>query len=145
MPKPQPRRVVGQTRDAGFQIGVRRTLPIAPEDAWRLLISAAGVRLWLGDGPELRFELGAAYQRADGARGAVRVFNPGQHLRLTWQPAGWARPSTIQLRVIPNRTSTTIAFHQEWLPGPAERERQRAHFTAVLAELEQHLAAELPE
>ncbi|HNP70796.1 MAG TPA: SRPBCC domain-containing protein [Kouleothrix sp.] len=135
----------GQTRDAGFQIGVRRTLPIDPADAWRFLTSAAGVRLWLGAGPELRFAPGAAYQRDDGARGEVRVFRPGQHLRLTWQPPEWQHPSTIQLRVLASRTGATVAFHQEWLPGPAEREQRRAHFAGVLDAIERGVAAELAE
>jgi len=32
-------RPVGLTKDAGYQIGVRRTLPIHHEDAWRVLTS----------------------------------------------------------------------------------------------------------
>ncbi len=43
-------RPVGLTRDAGWQIGVSRTLPIDLETAWKLLTSRMGLGLWLGEG-----------------------------------------------------------------------------------------------
>lgn len=39
---------VGQTKDAGFQIGARKTAAIPLEEAWDLLISPGGLRVWLG-------------------------------------------------------------------------------------------------
>ena len=136
---PGKQRTVGQTRRAGFQIGARRTLPLDPAAAWRLLTSDTGVRLWLGDTADMRFEPGAAYELADGTRGEVRVCRPGGHVRLTWQPLGWARASTIQIRVIPSGPNATVAFHQEWLPGAPEREQRRRHYQAVLDELERRI------
>src|SRR5581483_9539508 len=133
--------VTGQTHDAGFQVGVRRTLPIAYDEAWRLITGAAGLRLWLGEAGHLRLAKGARYQLADGAHGEVRVYQPNHHLRLTWQPTGWERPSTIQVRVLPKGASTTIAFHHEGLPDSAAREQRRRHYEAVLRELEQQLPA----
>lgn len=130
------RRAVGQTKDAGFQIGARRTLPIAPELAWRLLTSASGLRLWLGETAGLSFTPGTTYLLGDGTRGEVRVSRHNHHARLTWQPVGWERPSTIQVRVIAAGANTTIAFHQEWLPGTAEREQRRAVFAAALDQIE---------
>jgi uncharacterized protein YndB with AHSA1/START domain len=130
-------RPVGQTKDTGWQIGARRTFPIPLEDAWRLVTSPDGLRLWLGDAPTLDFTTGAAFSLPDGASGEMRVFKPNSHLRLTHHPPGWPRPSTIQLRVIPNKDKTVIAFHQEHLPGPEEREQRRLHFLAALDKLEQ--------
>ncbi|WP_338130985.1 TetR family transcriptional regulator [Cohnella rhizosphaerae] len=40
---------VGKTKDAGYQIGVRRTLPVTVEEAWRFLTDAKGMRVWLGE------------------------------------------------------------------------------------------------
>ena len=125
-------RIVGQTRDTGFQIGVRRTLAVSLDDAWRRLTSPEGVRAWLGEG-DLSWDKRAPYRLADGSGGEVRVFEAGHHLRLTWQPPDWPRASTIQLRVIPAAGGkTTVAFHQEHLPGPDEREARRQHFAAAL-------------
>jgi uncharacterized protein YndB with AHSA1/START domain len=136
------RRAVGQTADVGFNIGVRRTLPIPADEAWRLLTSAEGVRGWLGGAPELRWEKGETYRLQDGAEGEVRVFKPGSHLRITWGPKKWPRPSVIQVRVTPSgEHKTVVSFHQEHLPGAAEREERRRFFDAALDALQKRVAA----
>jgi uncharacterized protein YndB with AHSA1/START domain len=129
-------RTIGQTRDAGFQIGARRTLPIPLAEAWRLLMSREGLQIWLSDSLDMDLAKGAVYRLADGTSGMVSVYEPNSHLRMTWHPPAWPRPSIIQLRVIPNGERTTISFHQEHLPGPNEREERRAHYTAALDNLE---------
>lgn len=135
-------RPVGLTRDTGYQIGVRRTLPITLADAWALLFSPEGLALWLGNGAALPWppDKGAQYRLPDGAQGEIRVFKPLSHIRITWQPEGWARASTIQVRVMPaNGDRAVIAFHQEHLPDGAAREARRAHFSAALDALEARL------
>jgi uncharacterized protein YndB with AHSA1/START domain len=114
---------------------MRRTLPVSLDDAWRLVTSAQGARAWLGAGSAPRFARGESYALADGSGGEVRVVAPNSHLRLTWRPRGWARASTIQVRVIPAGERTTIALHQENLPSAAARDVRRAHFAAALDEL----------
>lgn len=134
--------VTGETADTGFQIGLQRTLPLAPDEAWRLLMSAEGVRAWLCGDPKVRWEKGARYTLQDGSTGEVRVFNAGSHLRMTWQPEGWARASTIQVRVAPaSGGRSVLSFHQEHLPGPAERETRRAFFAAAADALQRQIAA----
>lgn len=136
------KRVLGQTAETGFQIGVRRTLPLATDDAWRLLTSPQGVRAWLGDARGFAAEKGAAYTTPDGARGEVRVAKPGSHLRVTWQPPGWPRASTIQVRVMPAGAKTTFSFHEEHLPGAGEREERRRHYESVLDALQSQAGIE---
>lgn len=138
----QSERPTGLTQDVGFQIGVRRTLPIQFENAWQLLTSNEGLNIWLGSTAALDFSKGATYQLADGSRGEVRVFSPDSHLRITWQPEGWSSASTIQVRVMPKGNRTVIAFHQEHLSGAAEREVRRAHFKSALDELERIIRRE---
>ncbi|MDI3341228.1 MAG: SRPBCC domain-containing protein [Sphaerobacter sp.] len=134
------RRVVGQTAQSGFQVGVRRTLPFAAEAVWAVLCSPAGMTVWLG-GP-VALEPGTRYTLADGTFGEVRVYRPGSHIRLTWQPPGWAQPSTLQVRVLPARTGTTLSFHQERMRGPAERAAMKAHWVQVIARLAELLRAQ---
>jgi uncharacterized protein YndB with AHSA1/START domain len=130
------RKIVGQTKDAGFQIGARKTFAVTPHHAWDVLTSTAGIALWLGDVADLRLEPGETYRTADGAEGEVRVVNTGGHFRLTWRPKGWDRPSLIQVRVIPSGVKTVISFHQEHLRGPKEREEMRQRWHKVLGELQ---------
>ncbi len=117
-------RPVGLTRDVGYQIGARRTLPIALEAAWALLFSDAGLRLWLGEDSGFTFAKGEPYALPDGTVGEGRVYNRYSHVRFTWQPPGWERASTIQVRLIPNKGRTVFAFHQEHLPDSAARCRR---------------------
>lgn len=137
----RPRRAAGQTRDAGFQVGARRTIAVAPAQAWVFLVSPAGAALWLGDTGGAALGAGVRFEGADGA-GQVSVFEPGSHLRLSWQPGGWPRPSIIQLRVLANGARATVAFHQEHMPGPAEREQRQQHFAAALGRIAAALGSE---
>jgi len=133
---PQGERPTGLTKDAGYQIGARRTLPVGHQDAWAILTSVDGLAVWLGPVARMDWAKGATYQLPDGSQGQVRVFRPDSHLRISWQPVGWERASIIQMRVIPRGDRTTIAFHQEHLPGQREREERRAHFQSALDQLE---------
>jgi hypothetical protein len=130
------RRTLGQTADGGFQIGVRRTVAMTPDEAWRRVASPEGVRAWLGDAPGLSLEKGARYATGGGCTGEVRVSKPGSHVRITRREPGWARASTIQVRIIPAGERSTISFHEERLPAVADREERRRHYQAALDALE---------
>jgi uncharacterized protein YndB with AHSA1/START domain len=115
---------------------VRKTFPISLEQAWKLITSPEGVKLWLGEVEGFRLVKGLSYQTADGARGEVRVVNPRENIRLTWQPPEWVQASIIQVRVIPGgREKTVISFHQEKIPDEAEREKMRQRWEKALGEL----------
>src|SRR5690606_35499435 len=117
-------RVEGQTAEAGFEIGVSRTVPLPVDEAWRRLTAPDCVRAWPGGGPSLRFEVGEAYRLADGTTGEVRVAVAGDRLRVTRRPDGWPRVSTIQLRVTPKGGKTVVAFHtRSTCPAPRSERR----------------------
>ena len=125
-------REVGQTRDAGFQIGVSRTLPLPPDMVWQFLTGPAGRALWLGDGVRLDVARGAPYTTADGTTGEVRGYQEGARLRLTHRPAGADAETTVQVTVSASGTGTVLRFHQERLADPAAREDRRRHWQAVM-------------
>jgi len=133
---------IGKIRDAGYQVGARRTMPVHFEQAWKLIISPDAVKIWLSDSPALRFIKGATYHLTDGSSGEIRVFKPNSHLRMTWKPKDWKKPSTLQIRIIPNGNKTVFAFHQENLPGPEAREQRLVFFKSVLDRLEQLIRSE---
>jgi uncharacterized protein YndB with AHSA1/START domain len=129
------RRTTGETADAGFQIGVQRTLDIDAEQAWSWLTSPEGVRAWLGEADNLHWKEREPFALEGRGEAEVRVFLPGERLRIAWNPPEWARPATIQLRVEAKGERALVAFHEENLPGPDEREERRAHFKAALEHL----------
>jgi uncharacterized protein YndB with AHSA1/START domain len=124
--------MVGQTKDVGFVIGVSKTLPFPVERVWGLLTSPDGVRLWLGEGARLGTAKGDRYETADGTIGELRSFHEHDRVRLTWRPVSWDHDTTVQVAVRAEGDRTMLRFHQEWLAGPQERERQRDHWRAVM-------------
>jgi uncharacterized protein YndB with AHSA1/START domain len=127
--------VVGQTKDAGFEIGVSKTVPFSVERVWELLTSREGVRLWLGEA-ELGTKKGDRYKTSTGVEGEIRSYHEHDRLRLTWRPADWTHDTTVQIAVTPkDETKTTVTFHQEWLASTTEREQQRVHWRAVLTKV----------
>lgn len=97
---------VGKTKDAGWQIGVSRTVPVPLDEAWSRLEQ---VESWLGEAPD-----------------DVRSHHPHDRIRLGWQG------TIVQTTVRPAATGTTVRFHQERLPDADARARQREHWRGVL-------------
>ncbi|WP_067975970.1 SRPBCC domain-containing protein [Nocardiopsis trehalosi] len=118
----------GLTKDAGWQVGVSRTLPHPPSVVWDFISGSEGVALWLGPGAVLTPDPGAPYRTDDGTAGEVRGYRPGDRIRVTHGP------TTVQVAVAPAARpgSTVLRFHQERMADAAERERRRAHWRRVL-------------
>jgi len=130
------RREVGHTRDAGWEIGVSKTIHRPVGEVWDFVTSPAGIALWLGEGVTLLSEPGAGYETTTGVQGEMRSFRDLDRLRLTWQPADWAHDTTLQLAVRATGTDrTTLVVHQERLVDASEREQQRRHWQGVVAAL----------
>ena len=107
------KKVVGQTLDVGFEIGVQKTLAIAPTHVWAFLLSAKGLQIWLGAITKLPTKPDEAYATTDGTMGEIRSIEPGKKLRLTWKPADVKDISTLQITVIRSGKKTLLRFHHE--------------------------------
>jgi uncharacterized protein YndB with AHSA1/START domain len=133
------KRVPGETTAGGFQVGVQRTVPLAPAQAWALLTGRP--ELWLGEDARIEFQEGASYEVPAGgdlpaASGEVRVVKPGDRLRMTWHPEGWEAPATLQLSLSePRPGACAIQAHLEKLPDPDAREASRERWRGVLARI----------
>jgi uncharacterized protein YndB with AHSA1/START domain len=130
----------GRTKDAGWEVGVRTTVPAPPHTVWEFLLGA-GLPVWLGEIAELPTEKGAGYVTKDGVSGTIRSFSPGLRVRLGWQPDDWPHDTTLQLTVRESPSGTTIAFHQEKLADRQERKMMLGHWKNVAAALEAHFSA----
>lgn len=124
---------VGKTAAAGFQVGVRRTFPLSPQEAWDLLASSEGMKYWIGVVDGLELLPGQTFVSREGTAGELRVVKPQEQLRMKWQRAGWKHPSTLQIRIIPaSPGKTTISFHQEKLEDMHARETMKKYWEAAL-------------
>jgi uncharacterized protein YndB with AHSA1/START domain len=130
----------GLTKDAGWELGVRRTVPAPLDEVWDYLLGE-GLPLWLGR-TELGRTKGDSYRTDTGTTGEIRGFTDRRRIRLTWRPAGWDHDSTLQLTVLEAAGGTTIAMHQERLASRAEREELLPHWHRVIDDLERNLAPE---
>ncbi|PJJ72200.1 uncharacterized protein YndB with AHSA1/START domain [Diaminobutyricimonas aerilata] len=127
---------VGLTRDAGWQIGVSRTVERSAEEVWRFLTSPDGIAIWLGEGVASIPDRGSPFETTAGVRGETRSLHELDRVRLTWRPRNWDHDTTLQLVVrSAGAGRARITVHQERLADAAERELQRGHWKGVVAAL----------
>lgn len=125
---------IGQTKDIGFQFGIRKTIPISTEKAWDFLFSESGLKIWLGN-LKNELEIKKEYETENGISGLVRVFKAYSHIRLNWKLKKWENMSTVQIRVIGNSKRATIAIHQEKLLGSEQRSEMKEYWGLIMNKL----------
>lgn len=124
-----------KSKDSGWDVGVRQTVPARVEDVWAFLIGD-GLPVWLGEASLPRTK-GETYRTADAVVGEVRSFTEGSKVRLTWRPADWPHDTTLQVSVKEVASGTTIIIHHERLTDRDERRMMLGHWKNVAS----HLAA----
>jgi len=129
----------GLTKDAGYQAGVRKTIPLTLHDIWNFLFSEKGIQTWLGYYGELKWQRNQQYTTKYGTFICIRVYKELSHVRLKYRKKQWENSSTIQLRVVPSKSGTTISFHQEKLLDAEQRNEMKLHWDKVLHQIEKEL------
>lgn len=120
---------VGVTKDAGIQIGFRKTYSVSKQQAWDFFMSPEGLELWIGKCPSFRLAVGSEYESVEGISGKITVVESDHKLRLTWKRPEWDKPSRLQLYFLSTASGkTTIAIHQEMLEDVYIREIMRRHW-----------------
>lgn len=132
---------VGKTRDAGWQIGVSRSIAADVETVWEYLISPDGLMRWLGTGVPTPLSMGQRYETEDGTVGEVRSLRDLDRVRLTWQPADRPDHATVQVAVAPSKAGCSLRFHTERLYDSDERERMREHWRDIIDRIEADLTS----
>ena len=120
----------GPARDAGWDVGVRKTVPAPVAEVWTYLLGP-GLPMWLGEIPELPTKKGVRYRTADGVRGTIRGYAQQKNVRLTWQPEDWPHETTLQLTVTKAGEGTTIHIQHEDLADREERRMMVGHWHRV--------------
>jgi uncharacterized protein YndB with AHSA1/START domain len=131
------RRVLGQTQDGRFQIGVSKTIPASAETVWSYLESDAGREaLFSGAGGGFAELAELDGTTPEGAHVQTTTYVPSSHIRMRWQSPDWDSPSILQIRVTAKSDSKcTVSFHQEKLPSQVAREAMRDRWGATCATL----------
>lgn len=127
------RRVLGETKDAGFQIGVSKTLAVPREKLWRFLISGEGLKLWLGETDAFTPQPGSKYRF-----GEVRTVDPGVKIRLTYRQTEWEQSTVLQIYLdAKGKEKTSLRFHHEKLTDTEMREKMREYWKSVASKIEE--------
>lgn len=129
---------VGLTKDAGFQIGVRKTIDYSFDKVWNFFFSDEGVKIWLGN---LVTEVGIKkhYKTEEGIEGQINLFKLHSHIRLTWKRKDWENFSMLQIRIIRAKDKTTISFHQDKLLDEQQREEVKTYWEEKINRIEKLL------
>jgi hypothetical protein len=135
--KPRIADTTGLTKDAGWELGVRQTVPGPVPVVWAFLLGE-GLPIWLGDIASLPTEKGAAYETRDGVKGTIRGYTEGYRVRLGWQPQDWPHDTTLQVTVKEAPGGTTIGFHHDRLADRDERKMMLGHWKSVAAVIAGH-------
>lgn len=128
---------VGLTPDAGWELGVGRTLPAPADDVWRRLL-AEWLPQWLGveSVPQM---VGAPLRHHGRVRGRVIGCHVGRRVRVRWTPSTLDHETVFQVTLQKPPESglvgTVIAIHQERLLGPAARQGLLEQWTTALDQL----------
>ncbi|MGJ1407196.1 hypothetical protein [Sphingobacterium siyangense] len=111
---------VGLTKDAGWQFGIRKTLPANLETLWNVFFSDRGLSCW-----------------SEGVDQDFSTFNKYSHTRTKWKHKDFTEEANLQIRFIPskNQDKTTISFHVDKLKNESQREVTRAYWSKVIEDL----------
>jgi uncharacterized protein YndB with AHSA1/START domain len=131
-------KVVGDTKDAGFQFGLRKTFHISFDEVWNFMFSLNGLKIWLGS---LAIELSEKqdYKTKEGIEGEIRLIKVHSHIRLTWKKKGWDNVSQLQVRVMNTDGKTVIGFHQDHLSDANQRNEMKDHWNKVMEKISREL------
>ncbi|HEV7454453.1 MAG TPA: SRPBCC domain-containing protein [Candidatus Saccharimonadales bacterium] len=127
----------GKTRDRGWEIGVRRTLPMSARKLWETLVTQPGLGYWFSSDDDIVFHQGAQFETSEDTTAEVVGFKRGELIRMRWHPSSMNFPSTLQVRVLPSGKDAVLAFHHDRLESSEQREEMQEHWSDVIDQFEE--------
>ena len=130
------RRVTGQTADAGFQVGVSKTLPVSAEKIWDFLTSPAGFGIVTGEIIDPKKIREAERTGKTGIQYKITTLKPCSHLRMRWRLPDWKDYSILQVRVSEKGNGKTVLiFHQEKLADSVMQKEMKRYWKEQFTKL----------
>ncbi|KKO89223.1 hypothetical protein AAW12_24235 [Sphingobacterium sp. Ag1] len=111
---------IGLTKDAGWQFGIRKTVPTNIERLWEVFFSDRGLGYWT-EGVDQNFS----------------TFKEYSHIRTKWKHKNFEENAHLQIRFIPskNKDKTTISIHVDHLKNESQREVSKKYWSVVIENL----------
>jgi len=108
---------IGLTKDAGWQFGIRKTVPSNLGTVWNVFFSDRGLGYWSDDVDQ-----------------DFSTFKEFSHIRTKWRHKDFTESANLQIRFIPskNKDKTTISIHVDKLKNESQREVAREYWSKVI-------------
>ena len=68
----EPKKNIGQTKDSGWQFGLRKTFDLPQKDVWEFMFSDKGLNVWLGP-VKGDLETNKTFQTGEGLEGMIKL------------------------------------------------------------------------
>jgi activator of HSP90 ATPase len=133
-------KVVGLTKNVGFQFSITKTCTVSVDTAWDFLLSESGIALWLGDIHFDDFELNNPLTTKAGIEAKITIFKADSHLRLAWKPKHWDNNSFIEIRVLTNKGRAKLGLLHTHMTSIEQREEVKAYWAKIMHEISLELA-----
>lgn len=129
------KRVEGRNLKGEYSTVATKTLPVSSRDAWKMLTSESGMRKWLKPFSPFAWKPGQSFEVDGGIFGEIRTLKPGVRARLTWQEAHWAKPSVLQIHLVPRRgDKCVLVIQHERIPTASLKGRLREQWKLALSD-----------
>jgi activator of HSP90 ATPase len=133
-------KVVGLTKNVGFQFSITKTCAVSVDMAWDFLLSESGIAMWLGDIHFNDFEWGNPLTTKAGIEAKITIFKADSHLRLAWKPKHWDNNSFIEIRVLTNKGRAKLGLLHTHMTSIEQREEVKTYWTKIMHEISLKLA-----
>jgi len=130
---PHNSRSSSPAKKAGWDVGVRTTVPNTVPEVWNFLVGS-GLALWLGD-TTLPTVKGGSYLTDDQVRGTVRIYTVNSRVRVSWWPSDWPHDTVLTLTIKEADSGTTINIQHDELADRDERRMMLGHWKNVVDQL----------
>ena len=130
------RRIEGRNEKGEYATVATKTLRMNAKAAWKLLTSSEGMKLWLQPFALFPWKAGQSFEVDGGIFGEIRTLKPGVRARLTWQEAHWAKPSVVQLNVVPRKgEKCVLVIQHERIPSASLKGKLKEQWKKALQDL----------
>lgn len=115
---------VGLTKDAGWQFGIRKSVPLNINEVWELLFSEDIIQHWIKH-----------------ATREFSTFKQFSHIRTKWKLKEWANEAALQMRLLSNKDKTVIAFHIDKLLNETQRSETKSYWENAIKTITEQITA----
>lgn len=108
--------MIGKTKNAGWQVGIRKTIPLTSDQLWNFITGNQGMQIIIGDTISATNSYNQDRISEKEIQYKITTIVQNSHLRMQWRLPDWKEYSILQIRVYSTgQNKAVLAIHQEKL------------------------------